>query len=229
MKDVGRGAAFHIMKLLSQQRRDGAGALQALDASESTIRCDLKSSWTDGQGEQGTRRRNAADSQFADDEPTMAKKEVLAVVQKKCIAKAAKRPSSPQRILSFWTPGEKLRWRWPGAGGPALDARYVTNGVAARRLLARRVARIFLVGGLRRRDGGHHRRCGSPQPAAVQLLAFLSQRRGAGRRIRPPTPRKRLSRPRSCAGREAWFLVDDFRSSPASTRRSSPSCPAARS
>ena len=46
---------------------------------------------------------------------------------------------------------------------------------------------------------------------------------------RPLIPRKRLSRPRSCAGREkpgsSWMT----RSSPASTRRSSPSCPAARS
>lgn len=102
------------MKLLSQQRTATVQELcEALDASESTIRRDLNELDRMGKVNKVHGGATLPDSQFLADEPTMAAKETLAVVQKKCIAKAAA-ASSPQRILSFWTP-EAPRWRWSGS------------------------------------------------------------------------------------------------------------------
>ena len=79
-----------IMKLLSQQRTATVQELcEALDASESTIRRDLNELDRMGKVNKVHGGATLPDSQFLADEPTMAAKEALAVVQKKCIAKAA--------------------------------------------------------------------------------------------------------------------------------------------
>ena len=79
-----------IRKLLSQQRTATVQELcEALDASESTIRRDLNELDRMGKVNKVHGGATLPDSQFLADEPTMAAKEALAVVQKKCIAKAA--------------------------------------------------------------------------------------------------------------------------------------------
>ena len=76
-----------IMKLLSQQRTATVQELcEALDASESTIRRDLNELDRMGKVNKVHGGATLPDSQFLADEPTMATKETLAVVQKKCIA-----------------------------------------------------------------------------------------------------------------------------------------------
>lgn len=103
-----------IMKLLSQQRTATVQELcEALDASESTIRRDLNELDRMGKVNKVHGGATLPDSQFLADEPTMATKETLAVVQKS-VSQRRRRPSSPQRISSFWTPAAP-RWRWSGS------------------------------------------------------------------------------------------------------------------
>ena len=221
-----------IMKLLSQKRTATVQELcEALDASESTIRRDLNELDRMGKVNKVHGGATLPDSQFLADEPTMAAKEALAVVQKKCIAKAAAALITAEDFV-FLDAGSTTLALARELSGPALDARYVTNGVAHARLLAQKGCKVFLVGGLLRPET--EAIIGAAALHSLQQYNFTKAFLGANgvaldQDSRHLTPRKRLSRPRSCAGREkpgsSWMT----RSSPASTRRSSPSCPAARS
>ena len=139
-----------IMKLLSQQRTATVQELcEALDASESTIRRDLNELDRMGKVNKVHGGATLPDSQFLADEPTMAAKEALAVVQKKCIAKAAAALITAEDFV-FLDAGSTTLALARELSGPALDARYVTNGVAHARLLAQKGCKVFLVGGLLR-------------------------------------------------------------------------------
>ena len=139
-----------IMKLLSQQRTATVQELcEALDASESTIRRDLNELDRMGKVNKVHGGATLPDSQFLADEPTMAAKEALAVVQKKCIAKAAAALITAEDFV-FLDAGSTTLALVRELSGPALDARYVTNGVAHARLLAQKGCKVFLVGGLLR-------------------------------------------------------------------------------
>ena len=139
-----------IMKLLSQQRTATVQELcEALDASESTIRRDLNELDRMGKVNKVHGGATLPDSQFLADEPTMAAKETLAVVQKKCIAKAAAALITAEDFV-FLDAGSTTLALVRELSGPALDARYVTNGVAHARLLAQKSCKVFLVGGLLR-------------------------------------------------------------------------------
>ena len=118
-----------IMKLLSQQRTATVQELcEALDASESTIRRDLNELDRMGKVNKVHGGATLPDSQFLADEPTMATKETLAVVQKKCIAKAAAALITAEDFV-FLDAGSTTLALVRELSGPALDARYVTNGV----------------------------------------------------------------------------------------------------
>ena len=107
-----------IMKLLSQQRTATVQELcEALDASESTIRRDLNELDRMGKVNKVHGGATLPDSQFLADEPTMAAKEALAVVQKKCIANAAALHSLQQYNFTK---------AFLGANGVALDAGFTT-------------------------------------------------------------------------------------------------------
>ena len=181
-----------IMKLLSQQRTATVQELcEALDASESTIRRDLNELDRMGKVNKVHGGATLPDSQFLADEPTMAAKEALAVVQKKCIAKAAAALITAEDFV-FLDAGSTTLALVRELSGPALDARYVTNGVAHARTAGPEGLQGLSAGrAAAARDGGHHRRCGPLQPAAVQLHEGVpgGQRRGAGRRIHDPRPR----------------------------------------
>ena len=118
-----------IMKLLSQQRTATVQELcEALDASESTIRRDLNELDRMGKVNKVHGGATLPDSQFLADEPTMAAKEALAVAQKKCIAKAAAALITAEDFV-FLDAGSTTLALVRELSGPALDARYVTNGV----------------------------------------------------------------------------------------------------
>ena len=135
-----------IMKLLSQQRTATVQELcEALDASESTIRRDLNELDRMGKVNKVHGGATLPDSQFLADEPTMAAKETLAVVQKKCIAGAGPGAERPGTGCSVRHQRRRSR---PSAGPEGLQGLSGGRSAAAR-------------------DGGHHRRCGPPQPAAV--------------------------------------------------------------
>ena len=115
-----------IMKLLSQQRTATVQELcEALDASESTIRRDLNELDRMGKVNKVHGGATLPDSQFLADEPTMATKETLAVVQKKCIAKAAAALITAEDFV-FLDAGSTTLALARELSGPALDARYVT-------------------------------------------------------------------------------------------------------
>ena len=202
-----------IMKLLSQQRTATVQELcEALDASESTIRRDLNELDRMGKVNKVHGGATLPDSQFLADEPTMAAKEALAVVQKKCIAKAAAALITAEDFV-FLDAGSTTLALVRELSGPALDARYVTNGVAHARLLAQKGCRVFLPGGLLRPQT--EAIIGAAAMAALQQYNFTKAFLGANgidlvAGFTTPDPEEAAVK--ACAARrahEVWFLADD--------------------
>lgn len=127
-----------ILDLLARQRTATVQELcEALNASESTIRRDLNE--LDKQGKLNKVHGGATlpDSPFRTDEPTMAAKEELAVSQKQSIAQAAAELILPEDFI-YLDAGSSTLALARALSGPALNASYVTNGVAHARLLAQK-------------------------------------------------------------------------------------------
>lgn len=119
-----------ILDLLARQRTATVQELcEALNASESTIRRDLNE--LDKQGKLNKVHGGATlpDSPFRTDEPTMAAKEELAVSQKQSIAQAAAELILPEDFI-YLDAGSSTLALVRALNGPALNASYVTNGVA---------------------------------------------------------------------------------------------------
>ena len=119
-----------ILDLLARQRTATVQELcEALNASESTIRRDLNE--LDKQGKLNKVHGGATlpDSPFRTDEPTMAAKEELAVSQKQSIAQAAAELILPEDFI-YLDAGSSTLALARALSGPALNASYVTNGVA---------------------------------------------------------------------------------------------------
>ena len=130
-----------ILDLLARQRTATVQELcEALNASESTIRRDLNE--LDKQGKLNKVHGGATlpDSPFRTDEPTMAAKEELAVSQKQSIAQAAAELILPEDFI-YLDAGSSTLALARALSGPALNASYVTNGVAHARLLAQKGCR----------------------------------------------------------------------------------------
>ena len=202
-----------IMKLLSQQRTATVQELcEALDASESTIRRDLNELDRMGKVNKVHGGATLPDSQFLADEPTMAAKEALAVVQKKCIAKAAAALITAEDFV-FLDAGSTTLALVRELSGPALDARYVTNGVAHARLLAQKGCRVVLPGGLLRPQT--EAIIGAAALTAIQQYNFTKAFMGAngvalGSGFTTPDPEEAAVKAAALhRAREAWFLVDD--------------------
>ena len=202
-----------IMKLLSQQRTATVQELcEALDASESTIRRDLNELDRMGKVNKVHGGATLPDSQFLADEPTMATKETLAVVQKKCIAKAAAALITAEDFV-FLDAGSTTLALARELNGPALDARYVTNGVAHARLLAQKGCKVFLVGGLLRPET--EAIIGAAALHSLQQYNFTKAFLGANgvaldAGFTTPDPEEAAVKAAVVRrAREAWFLVDD--------------------
>ena len=122
---------------------------EALNVSESTIRRDLLE--LDRQGRVNKVHGGAMlpSSQFRADEPTMEAKETLAVSQKNTIAKAAAALIQADDFV-YLDAGSTTLAVARAVSGAALDAHYVTNGIAHARLLAQKGCRVLVPGGLLR-------------------------------------------------------------------------------
>ena len=183
-----------ILALMAEKRTATVQELcEALNASESTIRRDLNELDRLGKVNKVHGGATLPDSQFRADEPTMAAKESLAVAEKRAIANAAAALITAEDFV-YLDAGSTPLALARAVSGPALDAAYVTNGVAHARLLAQKGCRVFLPGGLLRPETE-----AIIGAAALQRLqqynftkAFLGANGVAVRRAR-----------------EAWFLVDD--------------------
>ncbi len=140
-----------ILNLLAEKRTATVQELcEALNASESTIRRDLTE--LDRQGRLNKVHGGATlpDGQFLADEPTMAAKETLAVGQKRSIAQAAADLVRAGDFV-YIDAGSTTLAMVRALSGPALDAHYVTNGIAHARLLAQKSLQTVCVpGGLLR-------------------------------------------------------------------------------
>ena len=220
-----------ILNLLAEKRTATVQELcEALNASESTIRRDLNELDRLGKVNKVHGGATLPDSQFRADEPTMAAKESLAVAEKRAIANAAAALITAEDFV-YLDAGSTTLALARAISGPALDAAYVTNGVA-HVCWPRKAAGCACPAGCsgpRQRPSSGRQRCRacssttSPRPLWEPTAWRWTQ--ASPRR----TPRKRLSRLRPSGGRgkpgSSWMTP----SSPASTRRSSPSCMAGRS
>ena len=168
-----------ILNLLSKQRTATVQELcEALGTSESTIRRDLTELDRLGKLNKVHGGATLPDSRFQAEEPTMQAKETLAVPQKRAIAAAAAALIHAEDFV-FIDAGSTTLELVRALEGEALQANYVTNGVAHARTLAAAAP-----------DRSHRGRGSREQPAAVQLHQGVhgGQRCGAGSRLHHPGP-----------------------------------------
>ena len=202
-----------IMKLLSQQRTATVQELcEALDASESTIRRDLNELDRLGKVNKVHGGATLPDSQFRADEPTMAAKESLAVAEKRAIANAAAALITAEDFV-YLDAGSTTLALARAVSGPALDAAYVTNGVAHARLLAQKGCRVYLPGGLLRPQT--EAIVGAPAVSSIQQYNFTKAFMGANgvaleAGFTTPDPEEAAVKAAAVRrARETWYLVDD--------------------
>ena len=142
----------------------------------------------------------------------MAAKEALAVAQKKCIAKAAAALITAEDFV-FLDAGSTTLALVRELNGPALDARYVTNGVAHARTLAQKGCKVFLLGGLLRPET--EAIIGAAALYSLQQYNFTKAFLGANgvaldAGFTTPDPEEAAVKATAVRrAREAWFLVDD--------------------
>jgi len=183
-----------------------------LNASESTIRRDLNE--LDKQGKLNKVHGGATlpDSPFRTDEPTMAAKEELAVSQKQSIAQAAAELILPEDFI-YLDAGSSTLALARALSGPALNASYVTNGVAHARLLAQKGCRVFLPGGLLRPQT--EAIVGAAAVSSLQQYNFTKAFMGANgvaleAGFTTPDPEEATVKATAVhRALESWFLVDD--------------------
>lgn len=202
-----------ILDLLARQRTATVQELcEALNASESTIRRDLNELDKLGKVNKVHGGATLPDSQFRADEPTMAAKEELAVAQKQSIALAAVELIQPEDFI-FLDAGSTTLAVARCLSGPALKARYVTNGVAHARLLAQKGCRVFLPGGLLRPET--EAIIGAAALVTLQQYNFTKVFLGANgvaleAGFTTPDPEEAAVKAAALRrARESWFLVDD--------------------
>ena len=122
-----------ILNLLAEKRTATVQELcEALNASESTIRRDLTELARQGRLNKVHGGATLPDGQFLADEPTMAAKEALAVGQKRSIAQAAADLIRAEDFI-YIDAGTTTLAMVRALSGPALEAHYVTNGIAPAR------------------------------------------------------------------------------------------------
>ena len=202
-----------ILEQLNEQRTVTVQQLcEALHTSESTIRRDLTELDRQGRLTKVHGGATLPDSQFRADEPTMAAKESLAVAEKRAIANAAAALITAEDFV-YLDAGSTTLALARAVSGPALDAAYVTNGVAHARLLAQKGCRVFLPGGLLRPQT--EAIIGAAALTAIQQYNFTKAFMGAngvalGSGFTTPDPEEAAVKAAALhRAREAWFLVDD--------------------
>ena len=202
-----------ILALLAEKHTATVQELcEALNVSESTIRRDLLELDRQGRVNKVHGGATLPSSQFRADEPTMEAKETLAVSQKSTIAKAAAALIQADDFV-YLDAGSTTLAVARAVSGAALDAHYVTNGIAHARLLAQKGCRVFVPGGLLRPQT--EAIIGAAAMAALQQYNFTKAFLGANgidlvAGFTTPDPEEAAVK--ACAARRAheiWFLADD--------------------
>ena len=202
-----------ILDLLARQRTATVQELcEALGTSESTIRRDLTELDRLGKLNKVHGGATLPDSRFQAEEPSMQAKEALAVPQKRAIAAAAAALIHAEDFV-FIDAGSTTLELVRALEGEALQANYVTNGVAHARTLAQKGCRVFLPGGLLRPQT--EAIIGAAALTAIQQYNFTKAFMGAngvalGSGFTTPDPEEAAVKAAALhRAREAWFLVDD--------------------
>ena len=202
-----------ILDLLAEKRTATVQELcEALNASESTIRRDLTE--LDRQGRLNKVHGGATlpNGQFLADEPTMAAKESLAVSQKQSIAEAAAALITAEDFV-YVDAGTSTLAMVRALNGPALEAHYVTNGIAHARLLAQKSCHVCLPGGLLRPRT--EAIIGAAAVTALQQFNFTKAFMGANGVAMeagfttPDTEEAAVKAAAIRRARQIWFLTDD--------------------
>ena len=208
-----------ILDLLTEKRTATVQELcEALNASESTIRRDLTE--LDRQGRLNKVHGGATlpNGQFLADEPTMAAKESLAVSQKQSIAEAAAALINAEDFV-YVDAGTSTLAMVRALKGPALEAHYVTNGIAHARLLAQKSCHVCLPGGLLRPRT--EAIIGAAAVTALQQFNFTKAFMGANgvameAGFTTPDPEGVMQAAEAAVkaaairrARQIWFLTDD--------------------
>ena len=202
-----------ILDLLTEKRTATVQELcEALNASESTIRRDLTE--LDRQGRLNKVHGGATlpNGQFLADEPTMAAKESLAVSQKQSIAEAAAALINAEDFV-YVDAGTSTLAMIRALNGPALEAHYVTNGIAHARMLVQKGCRTYLPGGQVRPIT--EAITGPETLAALQHYNFTKAFMGANgvspaEGFTTPDPEEASIKTAALQrARERWFLVDN--------------------
>lgn len=202
-----------ILNLLAEKRTATVQELcEALNASESTIRRDLTE--LDRQGRLNKVHGGATlpNGQFLADEPTMAAKESLAVSQKQSIAEAAAALITAEDFV-YVDAGTSTLAMVRALSGPALEAHYVTNGIAHARLLAQKSCHVCLPGGLLRPRT--EAIIGAAAVTALQQFNFTKAFMGANgvamdAGFTTPDPEEAAVKAAAIRrARQTWFLTDD--------------------
>lgn len=202
-----------ILSLLNEKHTATVQELcEALNTSESTVRRDLTE--LDRQGKLNKVHGGATlpDSQFLADEPTMAAKETLAVPEKRSIAQAAAQLIKADDFI-FLDAGSTTLALAKAISGPALEAGYVTNGVAHARVLVQKGCRVLLPGGMLRPQT--EAIIGAVTTMSLQQYNFTKAFMGANgvaleAGFTTPDPEEAIVKAAAVSrSREAWFLVDD--------------------
>ena len=194
-----------ILNLLAEKRTATVQELcEALNASESTIRRDLTEL-----DRQGRLNKVHGGATLPDG---MTDKESLAVGQKRSIAQTA---ASLIRASDFVyiDAGSTTLAMVRALGGPALDAHYVTNGIAHARLLAQKSCHVCVPGGLLRPRT--EAIIGAATITSLQQFNFTKAFLGANgvalnAGFTTPDPEEAAVKAAAARrSRETWFLVDD--------------------
>lgn len=201
-----------ILDLLSEKRSATVQELcEALNASESTIRRDLTELDRLGKLNKVHGGATLPDSQFLAEEPTMDAKQSLAIAEKRAIAKAAATLIRPQDFV-YIDAGTTTLALVQVLSGSALEAHYVTNGIAHARLLAQKGCKVFVPGGMLRPNT--EAIVGAAAVASLQAYNFTKAFLGANgvdlqAGFTTPDPEEAVVKATAVRrARESWFLAD---------------------
>ena len=201
-----------ILDLLAEKRSATVLELcEALNASESTIRRDLTELDRLGKLNKVHGGATLPDSQFLADELTMDAKQALAIAEKRDIARAAAMLIRPQDFI-YIDAGTTTLALVQALSGSALEAHYVTNGIAHARLLVQKGCRVFVPGGMLRPNT--EAIVGAAAVASLQAYNFTKAFLGANgvdlqAGFTTPDPEEAAVKATAVRhARESWFLVD---------------------
>ena len=201
-----------ILDLLAEKRSATVLELcEALNASESTVRRDLTELDRLGKLNKVHGGATLPDSQFLADELTMDAKQALAIAEKRDIARAAAMLIRPQDFI-YIDAGTTTLALVQALSGSALEAHYVTNGIAHARLLVQKGCRVFVPGGMLRPNT--EAIVGAAAVASLQAYNFTKAFLGANgvdlqAGFTTPDPEEAAVKATAVRhARESWFLVD---------------------